>query len=194
MPCIMRWPGHVPAGRVCDDMVASIDLLPTIARLIGGPMPTRKIDGLDFSDLLLGKPDAKSPRHVFYYYAGRELQAVRWGRWKLHFPHQYLTVAGPPGRGGKPSNWGKLQPKDIRQSGIYGIASRHGYRVEKIGKSLFDLSSDPGESRNVADEHPDVVARLEALAEKARTDLGDALTNRTGSGVRPCAWKEGESR
>ncbi len=194
MPCIMRWPGHVPAGRVCDEMVASIDLLPTIARLIGGPMPTRKIDGLDFSDLLLGKPGAKSPRQVFYYYAGRELQAVRWGKWKLHFPHQYLTVAGPPGRGGKPSNWGKLQPKDIRQSGIYGIASRHGYRVEKIGKSLFDLSTDPGESRNVADEHPDVVARLEALAEKARADLGDALTHRIGSGVRPCAWKDGESR
>ncbi len=188
-PCIMRWPGKIAAGRVCNEMISSIDLLPTIAKLIGGPLPEKKIDGLDVWSVVAGQTGAKSPRDSFYFYAGRELQAVRQGKWKLHFPHQYLTVAGPPGKNGKPSNWGKLKPKDIRQSGIYGIASRHGYRVEKIGLSLFNLQNDPAEQVNVAADHPDVVARLKALAESARRDLGDSLTGRVGQGVRPCAQK-----
>ncbi len=185
MPLIARWSGRIPAGRTSDELLASIDFYPTLARLIGASLPETKIDGIDVWSLLSGEA-AKSPRDTFVYYSGDELQAVRRGRWKLHFPHDYLTVAGEPGRGGKPSNWGKMQPKSIEESGIRGIASRHGYRVERIEKSLFDLTSDPGETRNVATEHPEIVADLEALAETARADLGDSLSKRPGPGVRPC--------
>jgi arylsulfatase len=184
MPFIARWPGRIPAARTCDELLASIDLLPTFARLIGAPLPQAKLDGLDVWPLLAGDT-AKSPRDTFLYYSGDELQAVRRGQWKLHFPHDYLTTAAEPGRGGKPSNWGKMQPKSIEESGIRGIASRHGYRVERIEKSLFDLTADPGETKNVVADHADIAADLESLAESARADLGDTLSQHTGTGLRP---------
>jgi arylsulfatase len=185
VPCIMRWPGKVPAGKECREVAATIDLLPTIAGLIGAKLPAHKIDGKDIRPLMEGRPGAKSPHEAYYYYAGDQLQAVRSGDWKLHFPHPYLTVAGEPGRDGKPSNFDKLKPESIKLSGLEGIASRHGYKVEHTGLALYNLKDDVGEKKNVLADHPEVVRCLEALAEKARADLGDSLTKRKGSGVRP---------
>jgi arylsulfatase A-like enzyme len=194
VPFIARWPGRVPSGRVADDPVMTIDLLPTIAELIGAPVsvktPERKIDGGSFRALLLGEAKARAPHEALFFYSGEELQAVRSGRWKLHFPHQYLTVDGQPGRDGKPANFGNLKPASINQSGIAGIATRHGYRVESLELSLFDLSGDIGETRNVAAKHPDVVRRLTRLAEATREDLGDALTGVKGRGVRSAGRSE----
>ena len=184
VPCLVRWPGHVPADRVVDDLVTTMDLNVTLTRLIGAKPPARKIDGVDVGPLLFGEKDAKG-RETFWYYSGDELQAVREGDWKLHVPHEYLTVAAEPGKGGKPSNFGKLQPASIELSGIRGIASRHGYRVEKIGRALYDLKNDPGETTDVAAAHPDVVARLEKLVEMAGADLGDSLTKTKSDNIRP---------
>lgn len=184
-PCIVRWPGRTPAGRVCAEPVVSMDLLPTIAGLIGAPLPPKPIDGRDILPLLEGRPGAKSPHEAIYFYAGEELQAVRAGDWKLHVAHEYLTPAGPPRSDGKPANFENMKPEGMDVSGIRGIASRHGYKVEKTPAALYDLRSDPGETQDVAAGHPDIVRRLQELAEKARADLGDALTDRKGSGVRP---------
>lgn len=183
-PCLMRWPKTIPAGRTCDEPVASIDLLPTIAKFVGAELPKHPIDGLDVWPILSGQPNARTPHESLLFFSGDELQAIRSGDWKLHFAHDYLTVAGPPGRGGKPANFANMKPKSIEESGIRGIASRHGYEVRRIEQSLFNLKDDPSESRNVAEQNPEVVRRFEALAEKARADLGDSLTNRRGSGVR----------
>jgi arylsulfatase A len=190
VPCIMRWPGQIPAARTCSDLISTIDLLPTIARLIGGEQPANKIDGEDRWPLITGQPGAK-PRETFYYYAGDELQAVRSGPWKLHLPHEYLTPAQPPGKNGKPANFENLKPESMQVSGLRGIASRHGYRVKKIEQSLYNLDEDVGETTDVASRHPDVVLRLLKLAEEARIDLGDSLTKRQGSGVRSCGRWEG---
>ncbi len=184
-PCLMRWPKMVPAGRTCDEPVASIDLLPTLAKLAGAPLPKHSIDGLDVWPILSGQPNARTPHESLLFYSGDELQAIRSGDWKLHFAHDYLTVAGPPGRAGKPANFEKMQPKSIEESGIRGIASRHGYEVRRIEQSLFSLKDDPGEAHDVAKQNPDVVRRLQALAEKAREELGDSITNRRGRGIRP---------
>ena len=183
-PCLVRWPGKIPAGRICDEIVSTMDLCVTLAGLAGAKLPDVKLDGIDVTPLLFGQPGAKG-RDVFWYYSGDELHAVRQGDWKLHLPHEYLTVAGEPGKGGKPSNYGKLQPQSIELSGIRGIASRHGYRVEKIGLSLYNLKLDPGETKNVAAQHPDVVERLQHIASSARADLGDSLTGAAGKNVRP---------
>ena len=184
VPGLARWPGKVPAGRVCDDIISTIDLYATFSTLIGATVPAGKRDTIDLSPLLLGQAGAKG-REVMWHYAGEELHAVRQGDWKLHVPHQYLTVAAEPGKGGKPSNWGKGKPMSIEQSGIYGIASRHGYRVEELGISLYNMRNDPGELANVAAQHPDIVAKLMKIVDEARADLGDELTKIKATSARP---------
>jgi arylsulfatase len=184
MPFIARWPGRIPAGRVCAEPLMSIDLYPTIARLVGAALPPRTIDGLDILAILEGREGARSPHEALYFYAGEELQAVRSGDWKLHFAHDYLTPAGPPRSDGKPSNYENMKPESMEASGIRGIASRHGYRVERTPAALYDLRTDPGEANDVSAGHPDIVRRLQDFAEKARADLGDTLTGRKGTGLR----------
>lgn len=184
MPCLMRWPGHIPAGKACDELVTAMDLYPTFAKLIGAKVPDVKRDGHDIWPLMSGKPGAKSPHDALYYYAEQELHAVRSGKWKLHFPHPYIEVDGPPGHGGKPANFEHMKPADHTKSGIEGVASRHGYKMMQLELSLFDLETDPGETKNVAADHPDVVQRLSALGETMRADLGDSLTDRKATGAR----------
>lgn len=185
VPFIARWPGHVPEGATCEEPVMEIDLLPTLASLIGTKLPETKIDGLNILPLLEGKPKAKSPHEALIFYGGDELQAVRSGEWKLHFPHPYITVDGEPGRDGKPAQYGKMKPKAITQSGISGIASRHGYRVEHTTLSLYNLKSDPGESQDISKDHPEIVAQLKKLADPTRKSLGDSLQKIKGTENRP---------
>jgi len=164
-PTIMQWKGRIPAGSECDQLASTIDILPTVAQLIGAELPPHKIDGLDIRPLMFGDDDAVSPHEAFYcYYAGGQLQAVRDARWKLHFPHRYRTLAGRPG-------------------GTNG--SPVAYSQARVGLSLYDLRNDPGETTDVKDQHPDILARLQRAADVARADLGDRLTNTEGSGVRP---------
>jgi len=86
VPFIVRWPGKVPAGRVCDEPVTSMDFMPTLARLAGTTEPQdRTIDGKDISPLIFGEDGARSPHETFCYYARFSLAAVRKGKWKLHF-------------------------------------------------------------------------------------------------------------
>ena len=183
-PCLVRWPGHVPAGRVSDEPWSTMDFHVSVAKLIGATLPTTKLDGVDVRPLLFGEPGAKG-HDEFWFYSGEELHAVRQGNWKLHVPHEYLTVAAEPGRGGKPSNWANMKPQSIENSGIRGIASRHGYRVEKLELSLYNVRQDPGETRNVAVQHPEIVSRLQQAVARAREDLGDSLTQTKGKNIRP---------
>ena len=172
---MVRWPGRVPAGATCDEFASTIDIVPTFAKLIGAQLPDHKIDGRDIAPLLFGEDGAESPHEAFlHYYAGGQLQAIRDPRWKLHFPHRYRTMAGKPG-------------------GTNG--SPNPYSQGSIGLELFDLRNDPGETTDVAAQHPKVVARLQALADAARADLGDKLTKKKGAGVRPAAkLQKGDAR
>ncbi|MBI2925031.1 MAG: sulfatase [Verrucomicrobia bacterium] len=164
VPCLMRWPGRIPRGRVSDTPYMTIDLLPTVAKLVGAPLPAHKIDGLDVWPIIAGQRGATNPHAAyFFYYNQGELQALRSGDWKLLLPHTARALHGQPGgKGGQPVAYEQL----------------------KVATELYNLARDPGEAKNVAAEHPAVVQRLLALAEEARDDLGDALTKRTGKGVR----------
>ena len=183
-PCLVRWPGHVPAARVSDEPFSTMDFHVTFAGLAGATLNDAKRDGSDVAPLLFGQPGAKG-RDEFWFYSGEELHAVRRGDWKLHVPHDYLVVAAEPGRGGKPSNYGNMKPESIELSGIRGIASRHGYRVEHTGLALYHLKDDPSELHNLAAAHPDLVARLQGDVAAARADLGDSLTGIPGKNIRP---------
>lgn len=186
-PFIARWPVRVPAKRVSDELITAMDLHATLARMIDAKLPTTHYDGLDLRPLLFGQSNAKG-RDEFWYYSTAELHAVRQGAWKLHLPHEYLELAAAPGRDGKPSNFGQIVPGatgSIQNSGLRGIASRHGYTFEKIGAALYNLADDPGETKDVAAAHPEIVARLQRVAAHARADLGDALTNVKPTHARP---------
>ena len=84
VPAIVRWTGTVGGGHVCDELVTSMDLYPTLADLCGALVPTdRIIDGLNVVDVWLD-PTARSPHETFAYYRGNALEAVRDTQWKLH--------------------------------------------------------------------------------------------------------------
>lgn len=83
VPCIMYRPGVISKGVVCDDIVSSMDLYPTLAKLAKAEIPgDRKIDGLDIGPLIF--EGGTSPRTTFFYYLGDSIEAVRHGKWKLH--------------------------------------------------------------------------------------------------------------
>lgn len=142
-PCVIRWPGKIPAGKTCDALASTIDLLPTFAKIAGGSAPTdRVIDGKDIAPLLFHPEKATTPHEAFYYYFRDQLQAVRSGKWKLH-------LARTQRRRGK-----KRKP-------------------QRLPNRLYNLETDIGEKTNVAGENPAVVKRLLVLAKKARVDIGD---------------------
>jgi arylsulfatase A len=146
----MRWPGKIPAGRVCKEPAMTIDVLPTIAGLVGAELPKHKIDGLDIWPLISGAPNAKSPHEALFYYWGNDLQAVLGGNWKLHFPHSYGTLADKPGgTGGQPA----------------------AYSNAKTDLALYNMENDVGEEHDVAAEHPDIVSRLTEIAKNFDADL-----------------------
>lgn len=152
VPCVMRAPGRIPAGAECDAVAATIDLMPTLAKLAGTTAPTdRVIDGVDISALMHGK--ANSLERSFYYYQHDCLRAVRSGKWKLMMPHT------EPVQGSIATKW-KVH-----------IAPKDAIRIEKA--LLYDLDADIGETTDVAGQNPEVVARLMKLAEWAQNDIGD---------------------
>ena len=86
VPCIIRWPGNVQAGRTSHAIFSSVDLLPTLGTLAGYEVPAdRTIDGVDQSDLLLGISEQGNRDHL-YYFSNDNLHGVRKGRWKLLLP------------------------------------------------------------------------------------------------------------
>ncbi len=81
VPCVMQWPGRIPAGSTCDALALSMDLLPTFAHVTGAALPTvLPLDGKSILELLTGKEGATSPHEYFFY--GQH--AVRHGDWKYH--------------------------------------------------------------------------------------------------------------
>lgn len=148
-PTLAWWPSKIPANSVCKEPAMTIDLLPTVAKMIGAKLPGHRIDGKNIMPLML-KDNAKSPQKAYYFYYGNQLQAIRQGKWKLHFPHGYRTMAGKPG-------------------GTDGIPTK--YTGAKIELALFDLEKDIGESKNLKSEFPRVVEKLSALGENFHEKL-----------------------
>ena len=146
----LAWmPGTIPPGSVCKEPAMTIDILPTIAHLIKAKLPRHRIDGKNIWPLFTSNK-AKSPHEAYYFFYGNQLQAVRAGKWKLHFPHGYRTMAGRPGgKGGIPTN----------------------YSQAKIGLSLFDLEKDIGETTDLKDEFPEITEELSNLGKAFHANL-----------------------
>src|SRR5207247_8026419 len=139
------WPGKIPVGTECEQMLMSLDLFPTIAALIGAEVPKHPIDGLDIWPIISGQTGARNPHTAYwFYYEVNELQSVVTGdgRWKLQLPHTYRTLGGNPG-------------------GHDGIPVP--YEQRKLQKSeLYNLVNDVSENVDVSASHARIARRVEA--------------------------------
>lgn len=150
VPFVARWPGTIPAGTESDEAITGMDLLPTLTKLAGGTVPDdRVIDGKDISQLLTGKPDAKSPHDAIYYLRGRGVDGIRVGDWK------YRVATDKP-------------PKEKRSK----RQATSDNKSKKVNvETLYNLSEDIGEQTNLIVEHPEVALRLKRQLGTFETDL-----------------------
>jgi arylsulfatase len=163
-PFIMRYSKKLEGGRVIDVPVMAIDILPTIAELTNSELPENTIDGKNVWKVLTGESKESPQEAYFFYYRVNELFGVRYGKWKLYFPHTYRTMQGQePGKDGLPGKYLMVELKEIE---------------------LYNLETDKGETENVADEHPEVVEKIKELADNMRSRLGDSLRDEEGSETR----------
>lgn len=159
VPCIVKWPGMIPEGKSCNELVTAMDFLPAFASLTGGQLPGDKvIDGKNITNILFDPDHAKSPHEAFFYYDRDQLQAVRWGQWKLHLEQ-------PTGR------FDAAWENELKQFD---------------GPQLYNLETDITETYNVAGQYPDVVERMEELADSIRVETGDYHVE--GKSIREAAW------
>ena len=164
VPCLMMWKGVISPGTVNNSLISGIDILPTLADISGAPLPEKKIDGLSFYPVLKGETNEGPRKNFYYYYRRNNLEAVQDGHWKLVFPHKGRTYVGfEPGKDGMP---GKVNEQSEVEGGLY------------------DLRRDPGERYNLLEFNPEIVERLEKIADEARDDLGDDLTGNPGKNRR----------
>ncbi len=167
VPCMVKWPGKIPAGTICHNLSGTIDLLPTIVNICQAKMPAQIIDGVNIKDLFFAKKGADPRKDFVYYYDRNNLKAVRDSRWKLVFPSRSQTYN---------------TPATIGNEGFPGK-----FATDTVHLALYDLSVDPGEDRDVKNQHPEIVQQLTAIADRYRKEIGDGLTNQIGSAVRPPA-------
>lgn len=165
VPAIMKWKGKIPDGLVQENPAMSIDIFPTIAEVTGADLPRLPIDGKSIFSMLSDAKSVSQQEAYFIYYNRNELQAVVMGEWKLYFPHKYRSIA--PGQ-------------DYRNDGI--PVDYH--MIEMKEMELYHIPTDPSESNNVIGQNPKIVSKMNALAEKAREDMGDALQKRGGKNNR----------
>ncbi|WP_411029802.1 sulfatase [Spongiimicrobium sp. 3-5] len=162
-PFIIRYPKKLEPKTI-DVPVMGIDVLPTIAELTESALPKTIIDGKSVLKVLSGESTESPQEAYFFYYRVNELFGVRYDKWKMYFPHRYRTMEGQkPGRDGLPGSYAYVDLEEIE---------------------LYDLSNDISETKNVADNFPEVVAKIDSLANQMRSRLGDALTEIEGSETR----------
>lgn len=98
VPFIIRWPEHIPAGQVSNEIVHQVDTFTTLARLAGASVPEdRAIDGVDQSAFFFGRQDKSNRESVLAFVADR-LEAVKWRNWKLAFYEETREWFGTPAK------------------------------------------------------------------------------------------------
>ncbi|WP_289053387.1 sulfatase family protein [Carboxylicivirga marina] len=154
VPCIMKWKGHIGEGMINDELLTTMDFLPSFSELAQAELPFNlSVDGKSFSDVILNAEKSKHDR--FYYYAYTHLQAVRDRGWKLVLP----------------------RPKKP------GYMKWRGRKIDQVDEiQLYNLITDKEEHHNVAEQHPDKVQELLEMIEAGRIELGD--NNQIGQGAR----------
>jgi arylsulfatase A len=134
VPLIAWLPGRIPAGRVCDALVSTMDVVPTVCSLAKANLPAKPLDGIDITPLLTGARKDHE-REAILYFDNVSVQCIRHGNWKLHISRYNNVTYSPAPAGG-----------------------RKNFRLKR--PELYNLATDPDESFDVAEENPAIVARL----------------------------------
>lgn len=135
-PFLARMPGRIPAGKVCDGLASTMDILPTVAKLCGSALPSKPLDGIDIWPLLSGSRPALE-REALLYFDNVHLQCARVGNYKLHISRYNSQVYSPAPAGGR-------------------------VNLPLPAPELYDLANDPDESYDIAPERPAIVADIQA--------------------------------
>ena len=136
VPMTVSWPGHVEPGTSTDQQVTFVDWLPTLMSMLGHALPNKPMDGIDFSSVLFGK--GKLPERSLFF----------------HFPI-YLQAYNPLRDDGRDPLF-RTRPGSVIRRGNWKL---HEY-FEDGALELYNLSSDLGETRNVARSHPKLTREL----------------------------------
>ncbi len=173
VPMIARWPGKIPAGRVCGEFAVMMDLFATVVKATGAQMPdARVLDGRDILPLFTS--DAKSPHDFIFGHQNSRLATIREARWKLHVlkPGIGLAASYQPG-----DHWTDPRaPDGVTILAPYEQAQPSEYPGVKTGDAskamqLFDLAADPNEQHDIAAEHPEAAQRLKAAYDAMNKDV-----------------------
>jgi arylsulfatase len=163
-PFIIRYPDKLKGGHTIETPIMAIDILPTLAEITGSKLPKKTIDGKSAWKVFTGEIKESPQKAYFFYYKVNELHGVRYGKWKMYFPHNYRTMSGQqPGLDGLPGNYRFIDLEEIE---------------------LYDLSNDISETKNVAKDYPNVVLEIKTLANDMRYRLGDSLLDIQGTETR----------
>lgn len=173
VPFLARWPGRVPAGVRNDALVGQLDLFATAAELVGAGLPAEAAE--DSQSILTALHGAPVARETLVNHSAEGRFAIREGRWKLLLW---------PGSGGwspptpTPSRWYDVPAADL------AVLPRY---------QLFDLATDPGEQRNLAGEHPEIVrrlgTRLREQVERGRSTPGPAVPGAASEDWPELSWR-----
>jgi N-acetylgalactosamine-6-sulfatase len=136
VPWIVRWPGRIASGKIMDrEVIAGVDLLPTLCSIAGVDIDTSGLDGEDVSDIWFGKE--RSRRKDLFW------------------------ISGSPG-----------SPRAVLRRGDWKLCI-----MQNGAQELYDLANDPGESRNVAADHPGILL-----------EMGDAIDRWIGTLMPAPKW------
>ena len=164
VPCIIWYPNEIKSNIKISTPLMGIDWLPTFANVTKANLSENKIDGKNIWDVLTSKTKKDPHEALFFYYHRNSLHAVRYGDYKMYFPHRYRTLNGRVGRDdGVPIKYEYL---DLKQN------------------ELYNLKTDPSESTNIIEDFPDIVKQIQHLANKKRQEIGDDLFGITGNEIR----------
>ena len=164
VPCIVWYPNEIESNTVLSTPFMGIDWLPTFAKLTNSTLSKNKIDGKNIWENLTGKTFEDPHEALFFYYHKNSLHAVRYGDYKMYFPHRYRTLNG----------------KKARDD---GQPIKYEY-VNLLSEELYNLKTDPSETNNIINDFPDLAKKITTLANNKRKELGDDLTNVLGSEIR----------
>ena len=142
VPFIARWPGKIAAGTTTDQTLCLTDIFATCAALVGETLPDDAAeDSFDFSKVLLGKQGEKPVRRYTLHQTISLALAIRRGPWKM-LDHR--------GSGGNRYDRGRLRPFALPDT------------APSAPGQLYNLDEDPGETKNLWLEHPQIVTELKS--------------------------------